>query len=178
MWCGASLGEVEVPMQVLDCPVCDGALRPQEGEGWSVHICDKCTGIWMNAFMMQRLERIYEEAALQSEGSSSDQTSQQSEKPEIHFQYRRCPECCEVMLRSCYKVSGVILDECMGHGTWFDAREFEKVLSFLKAGGLQKYEKYQAEKRAEAAQPRYMKNTSFRHHHPEDVDYFGGFYNF
>ena len=34
--------------------------------------------------------------------------------------------------------SGVILDVCRHHGVWLDHGEIEKVLSFVRAGGLQK----------------------------------------
>lgn len=33
-------------------------------------------------------------------------------------------------------VSGVVIDWCKGHGFWFDAEELERILAFVKAGGL------------------------------------------
>jgi hypothetical protein len=33
--------------------------------------------------------------------------------------------------------SGVIVDVCTSHGTWFDADELRRVLEFITAGGLE-----------------------------------------
>jgi hypothetical protein len=33
--------------------------------------------------------------------------------------------------------SGVIVDVCTNHGTWFDADELRRVLDFISAGGLE-----------------------------------------
>jgi Zn-finger nucleic acid-binding protein len=34
------------------------------------------------------------------------------------------------------RASGVIVDVCKGHGTWFDRDELRQVLEFVRAGGL------------------------------------------
>ena len=61
--------------------------------------------------------------------------------------------------------SGVIIDSCKGHGFWFDCQELEKVIAFVKAGGLDKsrqneisaqkaeLEKVKAAQRAASAMP-------------------------
>lgn len=36
------------------------------------------------------------------------------------------------------KVSGVIVDVCKPHGTWFDAGELTRVVAFASAGGLER----------------------------------------
>jgi len=35
------------------------------------------------------------------------------------------------------RTSGVVVDMCREHGTWFDSGELPKILAFLKGGGLQ-----------------------------------------
>ena len=51
--------------------------------------------------------------------------------------YRRCPECRQHMVRKNFgRTSGVVVDWCGGHGTWFDADELERVAAFVAAGGL------------------------------------------
>lgn len=37
--------------------------------------------------------------------------------------------------------SGVVVDRCDNHGTWYDARELDKVREFVALGGIE-YEKY------------------------------------
>jgi Zn-finger nucleic acid-binding protein len=36
------------------------------------------------------------------------------------------------------EVSGVIVDVCKKHGTWFDLGELPRVLAFVAAGGLER----------------------------------------
>ena len=35
------------------------------------------------------------------------------------------------------KCSGVIVDICRPHGTWFDANELHHIVEFIRAGGLE-----------------------------------------
>src|SRR5690606_9632433 len=51
--------------------------------------------------------------------------------------YRRCAVCNELMMRRNFgRVSGVVVDECGRHGSYFDAGELEDVLAFVRSGGL------------------------------------------
>ena len=35
------------------------------------------------------------------------------------------------------KCSGVVVDICKGHGTWFDAQELSAIVQFIRDGGLE-----------------------------------------
>ena len=35
------------------------------------------------------------------------------------------------------KCSGVIVDVCKGHGTWFDKQELTRIIEFIREGGLE-----------------------------------------
>jgi Zn-finger nucleic acid-binding protein len=35
------------------------------------------------------------------------------------------------------RCSGVIVDVCKGHGTWFDREELSRIVEFIRAGGLE-----------------------------------------
>jgi len=35
------------------------------------------------------------------------------------------------------RCSGVIVDICKGHGTWFDRDELSRIVEFIRAGGLE-----------------------------------------
>ena len=35
------------------------------------------------------------------------------------------------------RCSGVIVDVCKGHGSWFDASELREIIEFIRAGGLE-----------------------------------------
>jgi Zn-finger nucleic acid-binding protein len=62
--------------------------------------------------------------------------------------YIPCPFCRDLMLRRNFgKVSGIVVDVCAKHGTWFDVGELARVLSFVSAGGLTRTAEVQAEER-------------------------------
>jgi hypothetical protein len=51
--------------------------------------------------------------------------------------YRPCPRCKKMMNRVNFaKYSGVVLDVCRAHGTYFDRDELHRVVAFIQAGGL------------------------------------------
>lgn len=51
--------------------------------------------------------------------------------------YLPCPLCHTTMNRMNFgRLSGVIVDVCKKHGTWFDAGELTRVVAFVASGGL------------------------------------------
>ena len=53
--------------------------------------------------------------------------------------YRPCPSCSQLMNRKNFGgISGIIVDVCTLHGTYFDAGELPRVLEFVRRGGLAK----------------------------------------
>jgi Zn-finger nucleic acid-binding protein len=55
------------------------------------------------------------------------------------LKYIHCPICRDLMLRRNFgQVSGVVVDVCAKHGTWFDIGELAHILEFVGDGGLQR----------------------------------------
>jgi hypothetical protein len=53
--------------------------------------------------------------------------------------YRPCPHCAQLMNRKNFGgASGIVVDVCALHGTFFDSGELPRVLDFVKRGGLAK----------------------------------------
>jgi Zn-finger nucleic acid-binding protein len=53
--------------------------------------------------------------------------------------YGPCPDCAKLMNRVNFgKRSGIVLDACSQHGTWFDADELRRVVEFVRDGGLER----------------------------------------
>jgi Zn-finger nucleic acid-binding protein len=51
--------------------------------------------------------------------------------------YLQCPECSKLMNRVNFaKYSGVIMDVCKEHGTFFDRDELRRIVTFIREGGL------------------------------------------
>jgi Zn-finger nucleic acid-binding protein len=66
--------------------------------------------------------------------------------------YLSCPKCGQMMNRKNFGgTSGVIVDVCTLHGTWFDAGELAAVLAFVESGG--KVEAKRPERPAAPPQP-------------------------
>ena len=67
--------------------------------------------------------------------------------------YIPCPFCRDLMLRRNFgRVSGIVVDVCAKHGTWFDVGELARVLWFVSAGGLQRTAEVQAEEHQRLSQ--------------------------
>lgn len=82
--------------------------------------------------------------------------------------YVMCPDCGNLMNRRNFgKVSGVIVDVCRAHGTWFDANELPRVIEFAMKGGLESSRTDEVERmrrearRAEAARSASSLDTGF-----------------
>jgi Zn-finger nucleic acid-binding protein len=73
--------------------------------------------------------------------------------------YVPCPSCGQLMNRKNFGgESGVVVDVCSAHGTWFDEGELPRVLAFVESGGLalsqaRKRERERAEARERALRP-------------------------
>jgi Zn-finger nucleic acid-binding protein len=62
--------------------------------------------------------------------------------------YVACPVCRALMNRRNFGgTSGVIVDVCAKHGTWFDRGELPRVLAFVESGGLAHLREREAEER-------------------------------
>src|SRR6185369_1989748 len=52
--------------------------------------------------------------------------------------YVPCPICSQLMNRMNFaRCSGVIVDICKQHGTWFDRDELSRIVEFIHGGGLE-----------------------------------------
>ena len=55
----------------------------------------------------------------------------------LPLKYLKCPECLQLMNRLNFgRTSGVLVNTCLDHGTWFDAGGLPRVLEFVAQGKL------------------------------------------
>lgn len=123
-------------MTAPTCPTCDAgpALLRQQGEHESFR-CTRCGGFWIPAATLAALVRRADEFRLPP--ASPEAAGRPAHPGPVR--YRPCPVCRDLMNRQNYaRVSGVIVDECRAHGTWFDHEELNRVLDFIRAGGFDK----------------------------------------
>ena len=54
-----------------------------------------------------------------------------------HVRYIKCPQCTQLMSRKSYaRGSGIVIDICKKHGIWLDRDELQRIVEFIRAGGL------------------------------------------
>jgi len=105
--------------------------------------CEKCGGLFVAhetfEMMQDSSQRVIETGAL------SKPAHLELEKK---VTYVRCPVCHTMMNRKNFaQISGVIVDVCGHHGTWFDPGELEKLMDFIARGGLLKARAKEEERR-------------------------------
>lgn len=155
----------------LLCPGCDDgtSLRswpPQSASPYRagpqspirVQACETCAGVWVDRDTLGQLLG----AAAQAAPPASSDTVRRKTMPAGFATgkvvYRHCPECAQAMLRKNFgTISGIVVDACGQHGTFFDYGELPSVVDFVRSGGLGL-----AQKHAEAQSLRDAK-TRFTH---------------
>jgi Zn-finger nucleic acid-binding protein len=116
----------------------------------SVRECDQCFGLWLDVPSFERICADREEQAAVL--GMAVPAHQHSVRPDIRISYAPCPECAQLMNRVNFaRCSGVVVDICKGHGTWFDKDELSRIVEFIRAGGL---EASRAKEKAELVEER------------------------
>jgi Zn-finger nucleic acid-binding protein len=112
-----------------------------------LHECAKCYGLWLDTASFEHVCRnADQQAAALGVAQPAGQTSL------APVRYLRCPQCNELMHRLNFaRCSGVIVDVCRAHGTWFDANELHRIVHFIRAGGL---DRSRAKEKTELAEER------------------------
>lgn len=116
------------------CPRCHLKLGQVRIGPTTVAECGKCHGLWLDVVSFQKIcaESEKTSAALEAPAVSRPP----AQKVEV-IRYLRCPQCDKLMHRVNFgNCSGVIVDICKGHGTWFDCDELRRIIEFIQRGGL------------------------------------------
>jgi Zn-finger nucleic acid-binding protein len=118
------------------CPRCKGGLRSRSIGTTALVECGRCAGIWISA---GELERICEKTDVENlvRQHLSQLAPTDAVMPTAGPAYIPCPTCGQLMNRKSFGTrSGVIVDVCKPHGVWLDHRELERIVDFVRAGGL------------------------------------------
>jgi Zn-finger nucleic acid-binding protein len=123
-------GDGELPCPVCEVPMLRGTVGPA-----TLHECGRCFGLWLDTVTFERLCRDAEQqAAVLAASTTLGQPCVTNLEP---VRYRRCPVCRDVMNRVNFaRCSGVVVDACRTHGSWFDRDELHRIVEFIRAGGL------------------------------------------
>jgi Zn-finger nucleic acid-binding protein len=138
--CGAGVAESAAgSASALKCPRCETALSAAIAGKHALHECTRCGGLWLDKDTFQEI-CMREEA---QEAVLGYQMQHDIAAPGVAPKFRRayipCPECEKLMNTKNFSgCSGIVLDSCREHGSWFDRGELQKIITFIKNGGLRK----------------------------------------
>jgi Zn-finger nucleic acid-binding protein len=147
MECGIPIQPQELHALPVDaaCPRCKASLRRRTLGKADVIECSSCAGLWLTPEVIQGLVQNAEQA--QPDGLDFAEPAAQIEQGTRFEGYIPCVACGQLMQRRNFAgCSGVIVDVCGKHGVWFDHRELERVLEFVRGGGLRRAREREVER--------------------------------
>lgn len=119
-------------MSSLRCPRCEGRppLEQLTRAGIGLRTCGACEGSFVERAVLDRVTRDAARGRALREALHAEPAAARSDAHRVR--YLPCAACDELMSRKSYGgTSGVIVDVCLAHGTWFDATELASVLAFV-----------------------------------------------
>jgi Zn-finger nucleic acid-binding protein len=137
------------PLEAMAAGAWDALDRPELTHDERIHECPRCGGMFV-------LRDVLAEILCRAEVSGPIPEPPRSSSPRLEpVSYIPCPLCHALMNRVNFgKISGVVVDVCKTHGTWFDAGELTRVVAFASSGGLQKTREREEAERKEAQRPK------------------------
>jgi Zn-finger nucleic acid-binding protein len=135
--CGRELGLLphEEPSDAA-CPDCQKALRSFKASVGLLQACERCGAQMVSHDLLRAL--IEEREAL-GRAVAALAEAPRGNPLDSAVRYRGCPICHDMMNRKNFGgTSGIIVDVCAKHGTFFDAGELPRVLAYVRRGGLAK----------------------------------------
>jgi Zn-finger nucleic acid-binding protein len=137
--CGAKATKAEkLEAASRRCPRCRVEMEAIAVGSANLRECARCDGMWVD---VESFEKIISEREEHSSVLGAP-TQVQKRSHESHatnkVRYVPCPECNQLMNRVNFAhCSGVVVDVCKGHGTWFDRDELQQIVEFIQSGGLE-----------------------------------------
>jgi Zn-finger nucleic acid-binding protein len=134
--CGAELGLIiESELRASQCSECLAPLAAMREPAGTLLACRRCGGQFVEHALLRSLLEQYETTGIAFPDAPYHKPVPKAATERVH--YRPCSVCQQMMNRKNFGgSSGVIVDVCAKHGTWFDAGELPQVLEFVQSGGL------------------------------------------
>jgi len=135
--CGAEAKQAEVVEAASRrCPRCRVEMEAIAVGSALLRECPRCDGMWVDVASFEKIVAERDEQAV-ALGTASHIPKHASAGEQNKVRYVPCPECNQLMNRVNFaRCSGVIVDVCKGHGTWFDSDELQQIVEFIRGGGL------------------------------------------
>jgi Zn-finger nucleic acid-binding protein len=108
----------------MTCPRCLRQLEELEVRSATIHGCPSCGGVLLDKAQADTVfRRMPGGAALVTASNRAAQLSEK-ERP-LTGGIARCPACAEEM--NLCEAEDIRIDQCVVHGTWFDAHELRRI---------------------------------------------------
>lgn len=134
--CGsAAVAPETASVEAHPCPRCEIEMNSIVIGATPLSECSRCEGLWVDVRSFEKIcaDREQQSAVLGTATPASTVAGGETSK----VQYVPCPECSQLMNRMNFaRCSGVIVDICKNHGTWFDRDELSRIIEFIRGGGL------------------------------------------
>ncbi len=150
-WCGAEASrEVLIEKVPGKCPRCQMEMFAIKIGSSRLNECQNCGGLWVRKDTFQEIcdDHQEQEAVL---GTEESKTVIAPMKISDHDRmYIPCPECGDLMNRVNFAgCSGIVIDWCKEHGSWFDKDELRQIVTFIQRGGLKRSREREKERMQE-----------------------------
>ncbi len=134
--CGAAAAVPEIrDSKDRKCPRCQTEMVLVTIGATAVLECERCLGLWLDVPSFEKICADREQQSAVLGVASHAPTTAPYETNKVN--YVPCPECSQLMNRMNFaRCSGVIVDVCKQHGTWFDRDELSRIVEFIHGGGL------------------------------------------
>lgn len=138
--CGAEVaGTISEKSALLKCPRCEIGLRLATVGKQSLNMCDRCGGLWVDKNTFQDICTKQEDQEAVLGFQVEPQAPPGTREHKTRRAYIPCPQCGKLMNQKNFSdCSGVVLDWCRDHGSWFDRIELQQVVTFIRNGGLRR----------------------------------------
>jgi Zn-finger nucleic acid-binding protein len=137
--CGTAAAQATAAeLSVLKCPRCGIDMSPITLGTVAMRECEQCLGLWLEVAAFEKIcgDREQQSAVLGTASRAPAHPLPSADMEKIR--YAPCPHCSQLMNRINFaRCSGVIVDVCRGHGTWFDRDELSNIVQFIRGGGLE-----------------------------------------
>ena len=146
--CGAKIERLVEEGAAKNCPRCKIAMTEVLIGTAKLQECGQCDGLWAGKDLFAQIcEQREQQAAVLNMGRLS--AAEQPKRLEQSIAYLPCPVCGDLMNRVNFAhCSGVVVDVCRQHGTWFDKDELRQIVEFIRAGGMEKSRQQQIDQLA------------------------------
>lgn len=138
--CGAKGKRAEAQDgEARPCPRCQTKMKAVAIGGAVLRECERCSGVWVGTAAFEQIcaDREQQSAVLGAPLAAKLPAASSSAVGAGGVRYVPCPECKQLMNRVNFaRCSGVVVDTCKAHGTWFDRDELQRIVEFIRAGGL------------------------------------------